>query len=202
MLIHLARGRLPWLYVDVKYGDNYINIFNCKRTIQAKELAGSLPPGFISLVDYARNMDSIETPDYEYLRTILLQMAQEKALCGSNNPHGVSDFDWNTNITQKRNLFIKAKSSYHNTKRVTSVPAKKGAKPTKLSEFVNRENNQSQTNSITSCNNFLKVCTNSQSVMGETQFNRLSASKAIPKSRVVVIYEDEDNSKHGDNEEK
>ena len=47
MLIHLARGRLPWLYVDVKYGDNYINIFNCKRTIQAKELVGSLPPGFI-----------------------------------------------------------------------------------------------------------------------------------------------------------
>ena len=47
MLIHLARGRLPWLYVDVKYGDNYINIFNWKRTIQAKELVGSLPPGFI-----------------------------------------------------------------------------------------------------------------------------------------------------------
>jgi hypothetical protein len=57
MLIHLARGRLPWLYVDVRPGDNYINIFNCKRNVSAKELVGSLPPGFISLVDYVREMD-------------------------------------------------------------------------------------------------------------------------------------------------
>ena len=77
MLVHLARGRLPWLYVDVKYGDNYINIFNCKRTISAKELLGSLPPDFIELVDYARNMDSIEKPDYELLRLTLRKIAED-----------------------------------------------------------------------------------------------------------------------------
>mmetsp|Transcript_1495 Transcript_1495/g.1452 ORF Transcript_1495/g.1452 Transcript_1495/m.1452 type:complete len:85 (+) Transcript_1495:750-1004(+) len=77
MLIHLARGTLPWLYVDVKHGDNYINIFKCKRTISAKQLAGSLPSGFISLIDYARDMDNIDTPDYEYLRRILLEINEE-----------------------------------------------------------------------------------------------------------------------------
>lgn len=29
------------------------------------------------MVDYARNMDSIEPPDYDYLKTLLLQMAQD-----------------------------------------------------------------------------------------------------------------------------
>lgn len=109
MLIHLARGRLEWLYVDVRPGDNYIHIFNCKRTISAKELVGSLPVGFVALVDYARNMDNIETPDYEYLRRILLEINEKHLFkarhCDKKN------LAPNLRGMDKRSHFIKSKST-------------------------------------------------------------------------------------------
>lgn len=111
MLIHLARGRLPWLFVDVRHGDNYINIFNCKRTINAKELVGSLPSGFVALVDYARSMEATDIPDYEYLRQILLEMLKNDTRGGPIDKSGVNKFQWSSPTKNKRGYFIKAKST-------------------------------------------------------------------------------------------
>jgi hypothetical protein len=116
MLIHLGRGRLPWLYVDVKPGDNYINIFNCKRRIDSNELAGSLPKGFAKLVDYARELDCLETPDYEYMRQIFNDMSSESQFgprLGVHNPPKVP--------IDKRSFFIKAKSSNYQATRGQSA---------------------------------------------------------------------------------
>lgn len=109
MLIHLGRGRLPWLYVDVKPGDNYINIFNCKRTIDSRELAGSLPYGFVKLIDYARGMDALDTPDYEYMRDIFRSMSNKKTYGNVLNVVSPNS-DYGDHMS-KKNMFIKARSS-------------------------------------------------------------------------------------------
>jgi hypothetical protein len=106
MLIHLARGKLPWLYVDVRQGDNYINIFNCKRTISAKELIGSLPLGFVALVDYARSMESSDVPDYDYIRRILSEVGDKNF---NKLGRAVPQYT-NMNHNEKKSHFMKAKS--------------------------------------------------------------------------------------------
>mmetsp|Transcript_1760 Transcript_1760/g.2233 ORF Transcript_1760/g.2233 Transcript_1760/m.2233 type:complete len:103 (+) Transcript_1760:509-817(+) len=102
MLVHLARGRLPWLYVDVKPGDNYVNIFKCKRYIQTKEIVGSLPAGFVTLIDYARNLDQTQTPDYQFIRDTLIHMAQESTNHGSVDLKAIYQINWNDNETNQK----------------------------------------------------------------------------------------------------
>ena len=121
MLIHLGRGRLPWLYVDVKPGDNYINIFNCKRTIDPREMIGSLPTPFVKLVNYSRDLDCLGMPDYEYMRQIFYEVdeSQNRNLGGhlavnkSPSPGDPRDRE------SKKNLFIKAKSSNYQNRAVS-----------------------------------------------------------------------------------
>ena len=114
MLIHLGRGRLPWLYVDVKPGDNYINIFNWKRNIDSRDLVGSLNPGFIKLVDYARGLDALETPNYDYMKQIFYDMMDENS---QNNYLVVTDINNIQIDTQNMNgFFSRAKSNNFGTK--------------------------------------------------------------------------------------
>lgn len=194
MLIHLARGRLPWLYVDVRLGDNYINIFNWKRTVEAKELVGSLPPGFIDLVKYARDMDCMDTPDYEYMRKIMLDMIEQYGqhkFLNAEDIHLSLQADRQIN---KKGFFVKSKSSQYREKRNASMPKryKKGA------ETPGKHAGPIINTSVASGNNFHQVWTNSVSVIGDRDASR-NGNNFCPKNRVLVIYEDEINDNQEEN---
>lgn len=51
-------------------------------------------------------------------------------------------------------------------------------------------------NSITSGGNYFKVCTNSMSIMGESQVHKRNVSQMPTRNRVVVIYEDDANDEY------
>jgi hypothetical protein len=187
MLIHLARGKLPWLFVDVRQGDNYINIFNCKRTISAKELIGSLPLGFVALVDYARNMDSSDVPDYDYIRRILSEVGDQNV----NNFGRVIPKYSNMGYNEKKSYFMKAKSLAPNKQQNHLSPNFLAPKlPIKNLDSANNSKVGSESKTI---GNYLKVCTNSMSVMNDSQIGS-RFKKVMNNSRVVIIYEDERNN--------
>jgi hypothetical protein len=167
MLIHLARGRLPWLYVDVRQGNNYINIFNCKRTISAKELVGSLPVGFVALVDYARNMRIDDMPDYDYIRRILSEIDSKNF---RNIPIGRPN-NLNMDRDEKKSHFIKSKSTAPTNKSSNHLtPNVPGLRFLPRSGESGIGNSGAGSESKT-FGKYLKVCTNSMSVMNDSQIN-------------------------------
>jgi hypothetical protein len=131
----------------------------------------------------------MDMPDYEHLRKIMLEMieqyGQHKFLNNTDikNLHSKKQID-------KRGFFIKAKSSQHsNGQTSNSIP--RPFQPKKSVEAMGRNDNQ--TNSVASGNNFLQVCTNSISVMENSQFGRQASNNLNSKSRILVIYEDDIN---------
>lgn len=138
----------------------------------------------------------MDVPDYEHLRKLMLEMieqyGQHKFLNNTDikNLHSKKEID-------KRGFFIKAKSSqHHNGQTSYSIP--RPFQPKKSVEVEGRNCNQTN-NSVASGNNFLQVCTNSISVMENSQFGRQASNNLNSKSRILVIYEDDINGNKEEN---
>jgi len=65
-------------------------------------------------------MDSLAKPDYEYLRQIFIDIANERSFGNQLEVSKLNTIDLEKDIN-KRNHFIKAKSSYHTSKRGSSA---------------------------------------------------------------------------------
>jgi len=157
-------------------------------------MVGSLPVGFVALVEYARNMDNIDSPDYDYLRRILAEIHEKHSLivkhCGKRSLSPC------LNANDKSRYLMKWKSNI-------SKPAEKiGLPQSKLAPrnpFENGFDNSGVDSDSKTLGNFLKVWTNSVSVVND-QFisqNRVH-TKSQNKSRVVVIYDDDANGEEED----
>lgn len=75
VLIHLAKGKLPWngIRYSNKQKRNKI-IGEIKIATSLKELCQDLPKEFILYFQYCRNLEFDQNPDYKYLRSLFLDI--------------------------------------------------------------------------------------------------------------------------------
>jgi len=74
-IIFLACGKLPWSALS----RDHSTVLWKKSLITAEDLCEGLPPVFSKFIIYVRSLGFKEKPDYEHLRTILLQCSETKA---------------------------------------------------------------------------------------------------------------------------
>lgn len=73
MLVYLATGTLPWTgFKDSDKGRRYEKIGEMKRSLPVSKICAGLPSSFGYYLEYCRQLDFAEKPDYEHLRNIFL----------------------------------------------------------------------------------------------------------------------------------
>ena len=72
-IVYLFRGQLPWQ--DIKEGtiEKYKEVVLEKKTTLAKALFQGLPLPFVAFTQHIQSLGFDEKPQYDYLRTLLMQ---------------------------------------------------------------------------------------------------------------------------------
>ena len=72
ILMYFIRGSLPWQGLRVnRKEDRYKKICEKKKQTSSRELCSGFPKQFEYFVEYTRNLQFTEVPDYNYLRDLL-----------------------------------------------------------------------------------------------------------------------------------
>eukprot|EP00088_Acartia_fossae_P057821 TRINITY_DN6749_c0_g1_i10.p1 TRINITY_DN6749_c0_g1~~TRINITY_DN6749_c0_g1_i10.p1 ORF type:complete len:425 (-),score=92.61 TRINITY_DN6749_c0_g1_i10:1496-2770(-) len=89
MFMYFLRGNLPWqgLKADT-LKERYQKIGDTKRATPIEVLCDGYPEEFSTYLRYVRRLDFFETPDYDYLRKLFLDLFERKSFVEDN------EFDW------------------------------------------------------------------------------------------------------------
>ena len=91
VLLYFVKGKLPWQGIEAKNKDEkYKKILEMKTKMSAKELCEGLPKEFETIIEYIRNLEYSEQPDYEKLRGYFNTMLRK----GHNKFDYI--YDWTT----------------------------------------------------------------------------------------------------------
>ena len=91
ILMYFIRGSLPWQGLKInKKEDRYKKICEKKIETSAKDLCAGFPSEFETFVQYTRNLQFTELPNYNYLRGLL------KTILKKNGQSYDFDYDWCT----------------------------------------------------------------------------------------------------------
>lgn len=81
MLIYLVSGSLPWQGLKKKTKENPIDkIGEKKLMVDIKELCKDLPSCFYDYINYTRNLQFTEKPDYNYLTNLFKKSAEDMGI--------------------------------------------------------------------------------------------------------------------------
>ena len=114
VLIYFIKGRLPWQGLQVKTKEErYKKILKKKIEISPEELCENLPQEFEKYIEYTRNLEYLEEPDYAMLRELFNSILRKD--------HAKFDFiyDWTTAEEKLMRRVVTPKSeleSYQNKK--------------------------------------------------------------------------------------
>lgn len=93
VLIYAARGSVPWQTIrNDDRRKKWSQVYEMKRRISLEELCEGLPSCFISFMQYVRDLEFDERPDYQMLREMFQEAYQEANFTRSNR------YDWETAI--------------------------------------------------------------------------------------------------------
>lgn len=103
VMIYLFMGYLPWsksttfnskdsMQENSLDEEKDLDVRDIKNNISHWMLENCVPREFITFMEYCRSMKFEEKPDYNYLRTLLLNLFKHKQFSVDNN------FEWNTSI--------------------------------------------------------------------------------------------------------
>jgi len=89
MFMYFLRGNLPWqgLKADT-LKERYQKIGDTKRATPIEVLCDGYPEEFSTYLRYVRRLDFFETPDYDYLRKLFLDLFERKSFVED------LEFDW------------------------------------------------------------------------------------------------------------
>ena len=88
-LIYFYKGVLPWQNIQAKSKhEKYQKILEKKINVGVEELCKEMPSEFVTLVQYVRNLQFEEVPDYEMMKTKLKNVLEREKMTFS------WDFDW------------------------------------------------------------------------------------------------------------
>jgi len=101
VLIFLLKGELPWQHIIVKTKEERNQkILEKKLEISSSKLCENLPFEFERFMDYTKNLEYTQTPDYDYLRDLLMNVMK------NNNLIYNYIFDWTTKEEIKKRADI------------------------------------------------------------------------------------------------
>lgn len=101
MFMYFLRGALPWqgLKADT-LKERYSKIGETKQTTQIDTLCEGYPEAFSAYLRYVRRLDFFETPDYEYLRSLFINLFERE---GYKND-GI--YDWTEKQQQQQVIVV------------------------------------------------------------------------------------------------
>jgi casein kinase I homolog HRR25 len=81
MLIYLIKGSLPWQGLKKKSKENSMDkIGEKKMLVNLETLCEGLPDCFYKYINYTRNLQFTEKPDYEYLKDLFIKSAETNGI--------------------------------------------------------------------------------------------------------------------------
>ena len=90
IMIYFLKGALPWQGMVINDPKKkYDKIKQLKYDIKIEDLCAGLPEEIIKFIQYARDMNFEDRPDYSYLRGLLRKIAKDNGLVFNS-----SKFDW------------------------------------------------------------------------------------------------------------
>ena len=96
VLMYFLRGNLPWQNIRVKNKDEkYKKIWMKKKEISSQELGNNFPSEFTEILEYFKNLEYTEEPDYEMCCNKLLSVLEK------DNSKLDFIYDWTTNAHLK-----------------------------------------------------------------------------------------------------
>ena len=151
VLIYFRKGKLPWQGLAAKNKEErYRKILRKKMEVSAKDLCKDLPEEFEKYIDYTRNLEYLEQPDYEMLKDLFNIILKKE--------HHKFDYiyDWTTPEERMMRKVITSKSEFESNQN----------KKTTLASFKNlgdsKEENYGKNLYITLDNNNSKKITDSK----------------------------------------
>ena len=132
IMAYLLRGGLPWQGLKLKSKDNkYKNILEKKKEISSQELFKGFPNEFPEILEYTKNLEYLQEPEYEMLRNKLI------SLCKRLNYNFDYIYDWTTerDLAKRKNKknLTSLKTQSSSTKEV-----KKKSKSKKKEKYVEK----------------------------------------------------------------
>ena len=101
MLIYFLKGTLPWRdYKLTNSEGDYIKISQIKKNIKTQRLCAGLPKEFSDYMNYVKNLNFEQCPDYNYLRNLFKNLLYKKKLLNIisfswvNNDYRYKDNNW------------------------------------------------------------------------------------------------------------
>ena len=161
VLMYFLRGGLPWQGLKIKSKeDRYKKILAKKKETSSEELCKGFPDEFREFVEYTRNLEYTEQPDYEMLRNKFVNLVTKK-----NGENFDYIYDWTTESDLKKrkdetidlapstNYPVSEKKSTQ--KEMESVNSKKKANPVHppVSKANNAEHVEGNNNNVNNNNN-------------------------------------------------
>ena len=125
ILAYFLRGGLPWQGMKLKSKeDKYRNILEKKKEISSEELFKGFPSEFAEILEYTKQLDYLEEPEYQMLRNKLMD------LCKRLNYNFDYIYDWTTEKDlakrkMKKITSLKTQSTVSRTFRKSSRSKKK-----------------------------------------------------------------------------
>ena len=109
VLMYFLRGNLPWQGLKVRSKeDRYKKILEKKKETSSQDLCKDFPHEFLEYVDYSKNLEYEENPDYDFLRQKFLDV-----LKGLNEEMDYI-YDWTTKSDLKKRQNKKSRENSEN----------------------------------------------------------------------------------------
>ena len=81
ILLYFLRGSLPWQGLKINNKDDrYKKICEKKRNTTSAQLCDGFPREFETFVNYVKNLEFTEVPDYDYLRQLLKNVLEKNKM--------------------------------------------------------------------------------------------------------------------------
>ena len=109
VLMYFLRGELPWQGLRVKSKeDRYKRILEKKKETSSEELCEGFPQEFYQYVEYCKNLEYEDDPDYDMLKQLFLDVIKK----GKEKLDYI--YDWTTNSDLQRRKETKKKDTADN----------------------------------------------------------------------------------------
>jgi hypothetical protein len=139
ILAYFLRGSLPWQGLKLKSKENkYKNILEKKKEISSEELFKGFPNEFVEILEYTKQLDYLEEPEYQMLRNKLLDLCKRLKY----------NFDFIYDWTTERDLEKRKMKKVVNSLRTQSTVSRKFKKRTRTKKkYVEKSNDELLDNS-------------------------------------------------------
>ena len=152
MLIELVKKDLPWNYIeneDINTKLKFIKMVSIKKSITPEELCEKIPNEFCQYLKYCRKLDFEQEPNYNYLRSLFIDVLNNRKKLNGLYPFDSMSFSWLKKNGSKKikdeTIFPKKVSSRFNSiiKRTNNVHRRLYVSIKKSIEKKKRESNAS-----------------------------------------------------------